>query len=245
MTNKAMDRRAKIVATLGPASEDDATVQKLIECGVNITRLNFSHGTHEQHAARIERVRRISHRLGIPITILQDLQGPKIRIGNIEGGKIELIEGHNLTLTTQPVPGSSEIVSVDYAGLPRIVKPGGRILLSDGQMELQIVRVENDTIETQVVLGGILTPHKGVNLPGAQIDIPCFTEKDEADLKFGLEHGIDVVAMSFIRTARDVERVRKATAILGQITPRSRSSPSSNGPSRSRTWKKSLPPPTA
>ncbi len=215
MIKKDADRRAKIVATIGPSSEDETTIQKLIECGMNVARLNFSHGTHEQHASRIERIRRISHRLGQPITILQDLQGPKIRIGNIQDGKILLEEGNKITLTTRCVPGDAALVSVDYPGLPRVVQPGGRILLSDGQMELQVTRVSEEDVETRVVLGGTLTPHKGVNLPGAQLDIPCFTEKDEADLKFGLQNGIDVIAMSFIRSAKDVERVRKAAAALG------------------------------
>ncbi len=215
MNSQPAEKRAKIVATLGPASADEDTVQKLIEAGMNVARLNFSHGTHDQHAERIERIRRIAHRLGHPVTILQDLQGPKIRVGDIKDGKITLREGQTITLTTQAVIGNDKLIPVDYAGLPKNVKIGGRILLSDGQMELQVTEVGEDTVKTKVVLGGMLTPHKGVNLPGVRLDIPCFTEKDEQDLEFGMAHGIDAIAMSFIRTAKDIERVRRATACLG------------------------------
>ncbi len=222
MNQKIAERRAKIVATIGPSSEDEITIHRLIEAGMNVARLNFSHGTHDEHAERIERLRKIAHRLGQPITILQDLQGPKIRIGEIKDKQITLLEGHNITLTTKPVPGDENVVSVDYEGLPKSVKPGGRILLSDGQMELLVEEVGGDSIKTKIVLGGILTPHKGVNLPGAELNIPCFTEKDEEDLRFGMSHDVDAIAMSFIRSAKDIERVRKATASLGSecvLTP--------------------------
>ncbi len=215
MKTSSKERKAKIVVTIGPASEDEETIKKLIESGMNVARLNFSHGTHEQHAQRIERLRRIAHRLGEPLTILQDLQGPKIRVGKIENDGIILNKGDHLTLTTEPLVGKAGIVSVDFPNLPDVLKPGNRILLSDGQMELQVVQVRSKEIDTKVVLGGKLTSNKGVNLPGAALDIPCFTEKDEQDLAFGLEHGIDIIAMSFIRSAKDVERIRKATACLG------------------------------
>jgi len=215
MLTQPVERRAKIVATLGPASDDEDTLQKLIQAGMNVARLNFSHGTHDQHAIRIEQIRRISHRLGQAVTILQDLQGPKIRVGDLKDGKVTLLEGQTVTFTTRPILGDHEVIPVDYTGFPRNVQPGGRILLSDGQMELQVSEVSEESVKARVILGGILTPRKGINLPGVRLDIPCFTEKDENDLQFGLAHGIDAVAMSFIRTAKDIERVRRATACLG------------------------------
>lgn len=208
------ERHAKIVATIGPASEDEGIMVKLVEAGMNVARMNFSHGTHEQHAQRIERLRRISERLGQPIAILQDLQGPKIRTGELQGGQVELVAGQPLKLTTQTVVGTASLVSVDYPDLPRHVQPGNRILLADGQMELLVTGVSGNEIETQVVLGGTLSPHKGVNLPGAKLDMPCLTPKDETDLAFGLGQEVDAVAMSFIRRAEDVEQVRLAITRL-------------------------------
>ena len=215
MLTQPVERRAKIVATLGPASDDEDTLQKLIQAGMNVARLNFSHGTQDQHAIRIEQIRRISHRLGQAVTILQDLQGPKIRVGDLKDGKVTLLEGQTITFTTRPILGDHEVIPVDYTGFTRNVQPGGRILLSDGQMELQVSEVSEESVKARVILGGILTPRKGINLPGVRLDVPCFTEKDESDLQFGMAHGIDVVAMSFIRTAKDIERVRRATACLG------------------------------
>ena len=204
------ERHAKIVATIGPASEGEGIMVKLVEAGMNVARMNFSHGTHQQHAQRIERLRRISERLGQPVAILQDLQGPKIRTGEIQDGQIILITGQPLKLTTQTVVGTASLVSIDYPDLPHHVQPGNRILLADGQMELLVSKISGNEIETQVVLGGTLTPHKGVNLPGAKLDMPCLTQKDETDLAFGLGQGVDAVAMSFIRRAEDVEQVRLA-----------------------------------
>jgi pyruvate kinase len=209
-----MDRRTKIVATIGPACQDEITLQQLIQAGVNVARLNFSHGSHEDHATAITRLRNIANNMGRAICILQDLQGPKIRTGELAAGQVMLSPGQILTLTTQPLLGDEHTVSVDYPDLPRCVKPGGRILLDDGNLELSVVGIEGDRVETRVTLGGMLKPHKGVNLPGAKLDIPSFTEKDENDLAFGLEHGVDVVAISFVRSANDVRQVRQAIARL-------------------------------
>ncbi len=209
-----MEHRTKIVATLGPASQDEQTIRELIRAGMNVARLNFSHGSYTDHAVRIERIRRISKELGQPVTILQDLQGPKIRTGEIAGGSVELLPGQALTLTTEPMIGDQKMVSVDYPGLPASVKPGSRILLDDGNLELSVTAVNKDRVETLVSLGGTLKPHKGVNLPGGLLEIPGFTQKDEDDLSFGLEHGVDAIAMSFVRSAKDVETVRSAIARL-------------------------------
>src|SRR5574341_216438 len=186
-----MERCTKIVATLGPASQDEQTIRELIRAGMNVARLNFSHGSYTDHAIRIERIRRISKELGQPVTILQDLQGPKIRTGEIAGGSVQLLPGQALTLTTEPMIGDQKMVSVDYPGLPASVKPGSRILLDDGNLELSVTAVNKDRVETLVSLGGALKSHKGVNLPGGLLEIPGFTQKDEDDLAFGLEQGVD------------------------------------------------------
>ncbi len=205
-----MKRRAKIVATIGPASQDETTLRSLLLAGMDVARLNFSHGTHEDHALVYNRLRTISDSLNQPVTVLQDLQGPKIRTGELENGQVELVAGQNLTLTTENVLGNQKIVPVDFPELLESVQPGSRILLDDGNLELKVLSVKGDRVETRVVLGGILKPHKGVNMPGAALNIPGFTEKDEADLEFGLKLGVDVVAVSFVRSASDIETVRSA-----------------------------------
>lgn len=211
-----MDRNTKIVATIGPVSQDKNTISKLIQAGVNVTRLNFSHGNHRLHAAVIKRVREVAHHLGQPVTILQDLQGPKIRIGELASGSVRLVPNQTFTLTTQTVPGDEHIVSVDFPDLPRSLKPGCRIMLDDGKLELKVCSVGQTHVETRVILGGTLKPHKGVNLPGTTLDIPSFTEKDKVDLAFGMQHGVDAVAVSFVRSAEDVTRVRQA---IDQLAP--------------------------
>ncbi len=205
-------RRAKIIATLGPASESDATLRRMVQAGMNVARLNFSHGSHAQHAQRIARVRAIAHRLGKPVAILQDLQGPKIRTGELQGGQVTLRNGDRLVLTTEPIRGTAERIGVDFPDLPAMLHKGNRILLADGQLELEVEAVRGTEVETRIILGGVLTPHKGVNLPGILLDIPGFTPKDEADLQFGLQQGVDAIAISFVRTAADIARVRQAIA---------------------------------
>jgi pyruvate kinase len=204
------DRHAKIVATIGHASQDEGTITRLLQAGVNVARLNFSHGSHEEHAQRIQLLRRVAKNLDSPLCILQDLQGPKIRTGSLAAGSVELNAGQKLVLTTRSVPGDNQTVSVDFPDLPRSVQPGGRILLDDGNLELSVVSVAGDAVETKVVTGGTLKPHKGVNLPRAVLDIPSLTEKDEADLAFGLAQGVDAVALSFVRSAHDITRLRQA-----------------------------------
>jgi pyruvate kinase len=203
-----MERRARIVATIGPASQDEATLSQLVEAGMDVARMNFSHGTHENHALVYNRLRAISSRLGRPVSILQDLQGPKIRTGEIENGQVEVHAGQGLTLPTRKVLGDSHLVGVDFPGLPKSVQPGGRILLDDGALELRVEKIDGDQVETQVVTGGLLKPHKGVNLPWARLKIPPLTRKDEADLQFGLKLGIDAVAISFVRSADNIKTVR-------------------------------------
>lgn len=209
-----MDRRTKIVVTLGPATSDRSMIERLLNAKVNVVRLNFSHGSHEEHAERIKLLREISDQVGRPITLMQDLQGPKIRTGEISGGAVNLTKGESLTLTIEPVVGNEKLVSVDFDDLPNCVQPGGRIMLDDGSLELVVVDVDESGVKTKCILGGVLKPHKGVNLPGAKLNIPAFTDKDAADLEFGLQNDIDAVAMSFVRRPEDVLPVRNAIQSL-------------------------------
>ena len=215
-----MDRCAKIVATIGPASQDDATLERLLQVGVDVARLNFSHGSHSDHADVIARLRSIANRRGKPVCILQDLQGPKIRIGEITPdqkgipGSVTLTTGQTLTLTTRHITGDDHLISVDFPDLPRVVQPGGRILLDDGNLELVVIAVGEETVDTRVVEGGALMPNKGVNLPGAELGIPSLTEKDKVDLAFGLEQKVDAVALSFVRTANDITLLRQTITQL-------------------------------
>ncbi len=207
-----MRRYTKIVATIGPASAEKQTIRRLIEAGMNVARLNFSHGDYAFHENVIRTIRSEAEQLGQAVTILQDLQGPKIRTGELKEGNISIEAGETLILCTDKKPGDAERVSVDFDELPTHVKPGSRILLADGHMELSVRECTDTEIVTEVVLGGTLKPHQGINLPGTALNIPGFTEKDRRDLEFGLSQGVDMVAMSFIRSAKDVMRVRTAIA---------------------------------
>ena len=210
-----MDRKAKIVATLGPTSTSEESIRELINAGMDVARLNFSHGTFEQHAERIALIRKISAETGKSISILQDLQGPKMRVGNLPDEGINLIvnqivflapeeEIANLTLEA---PDKS-MIPFDVPNLMENVQVGKKVLLDDGNLEFEIVDIKEKHIEARVVLGGILKSHKGVNLPGIPLNIPGFTDKDKADLDFGLEQGVDYIALSFVRTAEDITTVR-------------------------------------
>jgi pyruvate kinase len=201
-----LERRAKIVATLGPASQDSATLERMIEAGMNVARLNFSHGTHDEYRELILRIRAAATKLGKPLCILQDLQGPKIRVGDLAPAGVTLTRGDSITLTTGA--GDNGSIPVDFSELPRFVQKGGRILLDDGRLELRATAVKKDSVQAEVVICGVLKSNKGINLPGAQIDVPGLTPKDEEDLVKGLEFGVDMVAISFVRSADDVKRVR-------------------------------------
>jgi len=204
-----MNRRAKIIATLGPASNDKKTIKKLIQAGVNVVRINFSHGTHREHAEAINKVRGVAEELGQPVTILQDLQGPKIRVGEIQDGQIHIKAGDELSLTTEQIIGNHEYISVDYPYLPQSARVGGRILLDDGNLELRIEKVKTNSIKTRVIMGGLLKSHKGVNLPGAKLEIQSFTSKDREDLAFGLSKNVDAIALSFVRSDQDIINLRE------------------------------------
>ncbi len=207
-----MDRKAKIVATIGPSSDSEEVLEALIHAGMNVARLNFSHGTHQDHARRIERIRRVANRLGRSVGILQDLQGPKIRVGNLaEPLQLKPEQVVILFAQTADVPGGVDAcIPVDFPELFESVHPGDRLLLDDGRLALSVISIKEQTLRARVVVGGTLTAHKGINLPGVRLRIPGFTDKDEQDLAFGLEYGVDAVAVSFVRSVADVITVRHA-----------------------------------
>src|SRR6267378_4329333 len=184
-------RKAKIICTMGPASRDEPTLGKLVAAGMDCARLNFSHGTHEDHARAIVNVRRASEIAGRPIAILLDLQGPKIRVGKIKGGKVKLEEDTEVTIVTDDVLGTAERFSCSYAGLPEDVTPGDSILVNDGAIRLEVVKAGKKEVRCRVLVGGILSDNKGINLPGTPVSIPALTDKDLVDLQFGLSQGVD------------------------------------------------------
>lgn len=210
-----MARLAKIVCTLGPSSSDESMIRQLILAGMDVARLNFSHGTHEFHAGLVATVRRLSQELNKPITILQDLQGPKLRVGKLPDEGILLKQNETVYLfvvgESEPArqPGQAYL-PLYVPNLAKSVKNGSRILLDDGNLELQVTGVRDDTVEAKVVTGGKITSNKGVNLPGTDLHIPPFTEKDRKDLEFGLSQNVDCVAISFVERAADIEVVRQA-----------------------------------
>ncbi|GHO95962.1 pyruvate kinase [Reticulibacter mediterranei] len=203
-------RRTKIVCTIGPATNSEERIEALIRAGMNVARLNFSHGRQEEHATVIERVRSISTRLGCPIAILQDLQGPKIRVGSLQDGKpLQLIDQTEVIITSRPVAGNSQTIPTTYKQLPQDVKPGDRILLDDGLMELRVLSADESDVHCLVIHGGLLKEHKGINLPGVAVSTPALTEKDRDDLRFGIMHGVDYIALSFVRRPEDVIAARE------------------------------------
>lgn len=207
-----MTRKAKIVATIGPASQDETILEKLILAGVNVARMNFSHGTHEEHAARIAAIHRVSEKLGIPVGILQDLQGPKIRVGSLPA-PLQLSEGEIVNLyavNTSPSAGDRKQIPVDFRQLFDSVRTSDRLLLDDGRLALEVISVKDNALTARVMVGGLLSSHKGINLPGVRLRISGFTEKDKADLVFGISQNVDAVAISFVRSAEDVRKVREA-----------------------------------
>ncbi len=219
-------RHTKIVCTIGPASNSEERIEQLMRAGMNVARLNFSHGTQNDHAIVIERVRSISARLGCAIAILQDLQGPKIRTGQLKDGQpVMLVDGAETTITTRPIIGDANMFATTYQPLPQDVKVGDRILLDDGLLELRVLAHNETDVRCQVVHGGLLKEHKGINLPGVAVSAPALTEKDRDDLKFGVLHKVDYVALSFVRKPEDVVEAKQlikqyqAELNVGKLTP--------------------------
>jgi pyruvate kinase len=212
-------RKVKIVATIGPSSESYENLEKLIRAGVNVARLNFSHGTHEQHKKVIENIRDISRKLRVEVALLQDLQGPKVRVGKFEGGKAELIPGTTVVVTTRDVLGTSLLIPTDVKTLPADVSPGSRILINDGLLELKVISSnKTDEIKAEVIYGGKISDRKGINVPEVRLSLDCMTPKDIKDLEFGLEHNVDYVALSFVRTANDIVSLRRKIHDAGKNT---------------------------
>ncbi len=213
-------RKAKIVATIGPASRTPDQLRELILAGMNVARVNLSHGSHESHAETIQTVRSLAAELKQPVAILLDLSGPKIRTGALQDHQpVTLKAGQPLTITTREIVGDATIVSTGYSHLPRDVKNGDRILLADGLIELQVEQVGQTDVLCRVLNGGELGENKGINLPGVKLSAPSLTEKDRADLSFGLQQQVDYVALSFVRSARDCIGAKTLIEFLGADTP--------------------------
>lgn len=203
-------RKTKIVCTIGPASDNEEVLSRIIEAGMNVSRHNFSHGDHEEHRARMEKVRALSTKQGKEVAILLDTKGPEIRTGKFEPSKVELVAGTEFTIyAAGDVVGDTTQCSVTYAGLANDVKAGDTILIDDGLVGLEVVATEGNAVKCVVKNTGMVGTHKGVNVPGVSIKLPALTEKDIADLKFGCEMGVDIVAASFIRKAEDVVAIRE------------------------------------
>ncbi len=212
--------RTKIVATIGPASNTQPMLEKMIQAGMNVARLNFSHGSYEQHGEVIKIIRSLSRTMNKPIGILLDLQGPKIRTGTLKNGEpVELKSGNTFRITTEKVEGTAEKVSTTYAKLPGDVKKGDNILIDDGLIELKVLFKRKETITCKIINGGILKEHKGINLPGIDVSAPSLTEKDRRDLNFGIKIGVDYFALSFVRKAEDLRQIKGIIKRQGHSTP--------------------------
>ena len=202
-------RRTKIICTIGPASDSEEMLEKLILAGMNVARFNFSHGTHEEAREKFDRLKRVCAKLKSPVAFLQDTKGPEIRLRDFEGGKVQLVRGQKFTLTTDDILGDAGRASITYQDLPKDVSVGGAILIDDGLIELHVDNVSGTEIECTVVNGGPVSNHKGVNVPGAELSMPFISDTDRSDLEFGAELGYDYIAASFTRTADDVLAIRE------------------------------------
>lgn len=200
-------KRTKIVCTIGPASKDPEVMEKMVAAGMNVCRLNFSHGTHEDHERLISTIRMIAEKTGEKLTILQDLQGPKIRCGDLPEEGVELVQGEEVVFTTEPDPALPKI-GLTYDGMHNDVKPGDRLLLDDGLLDVEVIEIKGRDIVCRVTNGGTLTSHKGMNLPTATLNVPAITEKDKEDLRFGVKIGVDWVALSFVRDVKDIRDLK-------------------------------------
>jgi len=204
-------RRTKICCTIGPASACQKTIEDLIRAGMDTARLNFSHGTHEQHGEAIVMIRKAAEKLGVPVAIMQDLQGPKLRLGRVPGGTLTLRRGQEVTIVAQEAAGP-DVLTTAYQNLAKDVHPGDKILIDDGLIQLKVLRTRGEAVICRVLEGGPVTSFKGINLPGVAVSSPALTEKDKQDLLFGLAQNVDYVAVSFVRRAADVLAVREIIA---------------------------------
>ncbi len=212
-------KKTKLVCTLGPSSEDIDTIRALVLAGMNVARLNFSHGSHEEHLAKLQKVKFVAEELNQAVAVLQDISGPKIRLGTIIDEPIILKQGDEFILTSEDVEGNSKKVSVNYKSIPGLVKKGDIILLADGLLQLEVLSNNISDVVTKVIVGGELRSHKGVNLPTRSIGIDILSEKDKADLRFGLRSGVDFIALSFVRCADDAIEAREIMKQEGRVVP--------------------------
>ena len=217
MTNRVLpNHKTKIVATIGPASDNQDMLERLIRAGLNIARLNFSHGDFTVHAETITRIRAVEKATGQRVAIMADLPGPKMRLGKIEPEPIHLQPGENFTLTSEEIVGSMQRVSMSFKSLPGVVKPGNKLFLNDGLVQLLVERVIGTDVQCKVLVGGELRSKKGLNLPGIDLGIGAFTDHDRACLEFALRNGVDAVSQSFVESAADIQSVRSAAKSLGK-----------------------------
>lgn len=219
LTDAATQRRAKIVATLGPASNTEPVFRELVRAGVDVVRLNFSHGTHEEKLGLIQMIRKVSREEHKPLCILGDLQGPKIRTSKLKDRQPVLLKaGQRITITPRDVPGTASLVGTTFKTLAENVEQGSRILLSDGLIELRVHEVDGADVVCEIINGGMLGENKGINLPGIPVRVPSLTQKDDEDLEFALKNGVDAIAVSFVRTAEDIRLVRNRVSAYGSET---------------------------
>lgn len=202
-------RKTKIVCTIGPASESPEVIRALLKAGMNVARLNFSHGTNDEHLARITNLREVAAELEVNLALLLDIQGPKIRVGKLKTGPIELISGQEYTLTVEPYEGDEKKIHVDYPYLHRDLRTGSVIYIDDGLLELRVQAIKGPDVVCQVIVGGELSSRKGLSLPGIDVDLPPVTQEDAEHIRFGVTHGVDFIAASFVRKAEHVETVRQ------------------------------------
>ena len=214
-----MSRRAKIICTLGPATSSPEQIARLVEAGLDVARLNLSHGHHADHEVACARVRAASSASGRSVGVLVDLQGPKIRLGTFPGGPVRLSAGERFTITTEDVPGDRNQASTTYQGLAQDVRAGNRILIDDGRVLLEVTSVDGPRVAAKVLVGGTISDHKGINLPGVSVSAPALTEKDEADLRWAINLGADMVALSFVRRPEDAGVARDIMNECGARMP--------------------------
>jgi pyruvate kinase len=212
-------RRAKIVATLGPATSTYEMVRAIIDAGVDVARMNLSHGDYTVHENNFANVRKAAEDAQRPVAVLVDLQGPKIRLGKFADGPHELAEGDIFKITTEDVPGTKALVSTTFKGLPADVRPGDFLLIDDGKVRVKVLETDGTVVTTEVIVGGTVSNNKGINLPGVAVNVPALSEKDEADLRWALQIGADLIALSFVRDAKDVQRVHVIMAEEGRRIP--------------------------
>ncbi len=219
MIQKRKECKTKIVATIGPSTNTEEKIKKLIVEGVDVFRINFSHGDKEQHRETIKKIKAISNDLSYPVSILQDLQGPKIRLGKLKNGKAFLKSGSEFILTTEEILGDEHICSITFPSVIKDITVDQLIYINDGLIKLKVKKVTGDKVYTTVIEGGEISDHKGVNFPNTRLSIPAITEKDKEDLKFGLSNGVDLVALSFVKTPEDVIELRSLMQEYGRIIP--------------------------